>query len=419
MVSGSSPLLWILLGILFLDFIMDQLLDYLNLKHHKKELPEELKGIYDEDSYRKSQEYHQATTRFSFITSTFNFLLVSGVIITGTAGWLDGWVKESFLNPVASSLIFFGILFIASDLIHLPFSIYRTFVIEERFGFNKMTPNTFMLDKIKGYFLGAIVGGILLSVLLILLNKLGRDFWIWFWLVIAVFMIFLNMFYTSLIVPLFNKLRPLENGPLREAIESYSQGVGFPLTNVFVIDGSKRSTKANAYFSGLGPKKKVVLFDTLINNHTTSELVAVLAHEVGHFKKKHILVGLLLSLVQTGAILFILSLVVFNPALSIALGADELSIPLNLIAFSILFTPISHLTGIFMNMVSRKNEFEADRYAAETFGGSALQEALKKLSVNNLSNLTPHPAYVFVHYSHPPLLERLKALKAVNRKEEQ
>jgi STE24 endopeptidase len=277
-----------------------------------------------------------------------------------------------------------------------------------------MDLKTFIADKIKGYLIAIIVGGLILGGLLLLINELGKDFWIWFWIAISLFLIFVNMFYTSLIVPLFNKLKPLEDGDLRMAIQEYSKNVGFPLDNIFVIDGSKRSTKANAYFSGLGSKKKIVLYDTLIQNHSKEELVAVLAHEVGHFKKKHIILGLILSVAQIGIMLFILSLLVFNTDLSKALGATTNTIHLNLIAFGILFSPISHLIGIFMNLISRKNEYEADRFAASTYNGNALQEALKKLSVNNLSNLTPHPAYAFFHYSHPPLLERLRALRKVS-----
>jgi len=388
-------------------------LGLLNILKLKAELPDELKGIYDEEKYKKSQEYHKTNAKFGFITATFNFIVVLTIVLIGGFGWVDELVSDHFSNSILTTLLFFGILFIASDIIHLPFSIYRPFVIEEKFGFNKTTPKTFLIDKIKGYLLGIIVGGLIIGILLVLINQLGKDFWIWFWLVIGIFMIFINMFYTSLIVPLFNKLKPLEEGELKTTIHAYSQKVDFPLTNVYVIDGSKRSTKANAYFSGIGSKKKIVLFDTLINNHSKEELIAVLAHEVGHYKKKHILIGLLLSLIQTGIMLYVLSLFIFNPVLSQALGSDRNSIGVNLVAFGILFTPISHIVGIFMNIFSRKNEYEADRYAAETYNGNALSTALKKLSVNNLSNLTPHPAYVFMHYSHPPLLQRLKALKKV------
>jgi STE24 endopeptidase len=412
----SQSLLIVIIGILTADFILDQVLDFLNLKSHQSSIPSELEGIYDNEKYKKSIAYHKANARFGFISSTFNFLLVTTVILTGTFGWLDSNLKSSIsANPIFVSLAFFGILFIISDLINTPFSLYKTFVIEKEFGFNKMSLKTYLLDKIKGYVLGGIVGGIILGILLLLIDKLGPNFWIFFWVVISIFMVFINMFYTSLIVPLFNKLKPLEDGELRQAIQKYSLKANFPLDNIFVIDGSKRSTKANAYFSGLGPKKKIVLYDTLIQNHTIEELVAVLAHEVGHFKKKHIITGLLLSIIQTGMILFILSLLVFNPDLSKALGANSTTIHLNLIAFGILFSPISHIIGIFMNMISRKNEFEADHFAASTYNGIELQNALKKLSVDNLSNLTPHPAYVFLHYSHPPLLQRLTALKQVEK----
>lgn len=409
----SQHLLILLITILSFDFILNLILDYLNFKHQNTPVPEELKGVYDEEKLKKSREYQQANTKFGFITSSINFLLVLCVIATGLLGWLNDTLLTKFESPIWSSLAFFGILFIASDIINTPFSVFRTFVIEEKFGFNKTTFKTYLGDKLKSYLLTVVIGGFVLWILFFLIGELGENFWIWFWIVISIFMIFINMFYTSLIVPLFNKLQLLEQGELRTAIEEYSAKVKFPLTNVFTIDGSKRSSKANAYFSGIGEKKKIVLFDTLINNHTKEELVAVLAHETGHFKKKHIIQGLILSVVQTGVILFILSLLIFNKDLSIALGSENLSVPLNLLAFGILFSPISHIIGIGMNLLSRKNEYEADRYAAETYNGKALQDALKKLSVNNLSNPTPHPAYVFIHYSHPPLVERLKELGKV------
>jgi STE24 endopeptidase len=259
--------------------------------------------------------------------------------------------------------------------------------------------------------LGALIGGAMLSLLIYLVNIIGPDFWIWFGLIAALFILLVNMFYTSIILPLFNKLTPLSDGELKSAIESFAKKVNFPLDNVFVMDGSKRSAKANAFFSGIGKKKKIVLYDTLINNHSKEELVAVLAHEVGHFKKKHIVWSYLISITQVFFVLFVLSKMVFNENLSVALGGSQQAIHLNLIAFGILFSPISGITGLLMSMLSRKNEFEADAYAKENFDGNALSNALKKLSVDSLSNLYPHPVYVFFHYSHPPLLQRLDALK--------
>jgi STE24 endopeptidase len=283
-------------------------------------------------------------------------------------------------------------------------------VIEDRYGFNKMSVKTFINDKLKGYPLGAVIGGGLLSVLIYLVKWIGPDFWIWFSLIACAFILAMNMFYTSIILPLFNKLTPLPDGELKDAIEAFSRKVNFPLDNIFVIDGSKRSSKSNAFFSGIGKKKKIVLYDTLIQNHSNDELVAVLAHEVGHFKKKHIVWSYVLSVVQIVFTLYILSLMIFNESVSFALGGSQLAIHLNLLAFGILFSPISGITGLLMNLLSRKNEFEADAYARETFGGEALGRALKKLSVDNLSDLYPHPWYVFFHYSHPPLLTRLRAI---------
>ncbi len=407
---NAEIILYLLLATITLDFVLEFILDFLNLNYQKDELPEALKGIYEEDKFKKSQEYLKVNTRFGFLTSTFSYVLMMAVLLFGWLGWLDIFMKLTFSNSIVQSLAFFATLFVVSDVINIPFSLYKTFVIEERFGFNKSTMKIFFLDKLKGYAMAFVLGGVILTALLWLVQEMGQNFWIWFWLVISVFILLINLFYTSVILPLFNKLTPLGQGDLRAAIERYSQQVNFPLTNIFVMDGSKRSAKSNAFFSGIGKKKKIVLFDTLISNHTEEELVAVLAHEAGHYKKNHIVQGLVVSILQTGLILFILSLFIFNREMSYALGGGEGSIHLNLIAFFMLFSPISHFTGILANMWSRKNEYEADRYAAETYSGEALANALKKLSADNLSNLTPHPAHVFVHYSHPPLLQRLKAL---------
>lgn len=407
----ASTILILLLAILSFDFAFSKVLEYLNIKSMKEELPEEVKDIYDAEKYSKSIAYAKANNKFGLLTSSFSFVLSFVLLATGFFGWLDGLVNQYVANAELVSLAFFGVLFLASDIINIPFQLYDTFVIEEKFGFNKTTPKTYIFDKLKGYLLAAVIGGVILYVLLKLMAAFGPNFWIYFWIVISAFMLFMNMFYTSLILPLFNKLTPLDEGELKSAIEDYSRKVKFPLDNIFVIDGSKRSAKSNAFFSGIGKKKKIVLYDTLIENHSKEELVAVLAHEVGHFKKKHVITGYLLSILQTGFTLFIMSLIIFSPAMSEAMGGSQMAIHLNLLAFGILYSPISHFVGVFMNILSRKNEYEADAYAGSTYNSTYLQQALKKLSVDNLSNLFPHPAYVFINYSHPPLLQRLAAMQ--------
>lgn len=406
-----ETILLIILIISIVSYVFDQVLDYINLKALRKDIPADIEAFYNKEKYQKSLDYQRERMRFSFITSAFGFLLSVGMLVVGGFGWVDSWIRPFINHEIALALLFFGVIMIASDLLTIPFQWYGTFVIEEKYGFNKTTVRTFITDKLKGYALGALVGGLLLSLLIYLINFIGPDFWIWFGLLAAVFILVVNMFYTSLILPLFNKLTPLADGELKTAIEAFARKVNFPLDNIFVMDGSKRSAKANAFFSGIGKKKKIVLYDTLINNHTTEELVAVLAHEVGHFKKKHIVWSYLISIIQVFFVLFVLSRMVFNENLSIALGGTQQAIHLNLIAFGILFSPISGITGLLMSMLSRKNEFEADAYAKKEFDGNALSNALKKLSVDSLSNLYPHPVYVFFHYSHPPLLQRLDALK--------
>ncbi len=408
---NPETILYIILGISLISYLFDQTLDYLNLKALKPEVPAEIQDFYDTEKYQKSLAYQKEQSRFSFFSSAFSFILSFGMLLFGGFGFIDSWLRPLIENQIVLALVFFGVIMIVSDIVSIPFQWYSTFVIEEKYGFNKTTVKTFILDKLKGYVLGAVIGGALVSVLIYLVNSIGPDFWIWFGLIAATFILFVNMFYTSLLLPLFNKLTPLGDGELKTAIEQFSKKVNFPLDNIFVMDGSKRSAKANAFFSGIGKKKKIVLYDTLITNHSTEELVAVLAHEVGHFKKKHIIWSYLISIVQVFFVLFVLSRMIFNEDLSLALGGSQQAIHLNLIAFGILFSPISGITGLLMSLLSRKNEFEADAYAKETYDGSALSNALKRLSVDSLSNLYPHPAYVFFHYSHPPLLQRLAALK--------
>jgi STE24 endopeptidase len=401
----------IIITILAIDFALERVLDYLNGRKWSSDLPEELRDIYDAGQYKKQQEYKKVNDRFTLVTSTFSFILIMLMLLLGGFRVVDGWAREITQHSILLVLVFFGILAVASDIIHTPFSLYDIFVIEEKFGFNRTTPRTYILDKIKGWLLGALIGGGLLALVVWFYQLASSLFWIYAWILASFFSIFMAMFYSSLIVPLFNKQTPLEDGELKDSIHAFSEKAGFKLDNIYVIDGSKRSTKANAYFTGLGPKKRIVLYDTLIKELTNQEIVAVLAHEIGHYKKKHMLTGILAGIVQTGITLFIFSLMVANPALSMALGGRESSFHLGLIAFGVLYSPISLLAGLLMNHVSRRNEYAADRFVKENSDAGALMEALKKLSSKNLSNLTPHPAYVFFHYSHPTLLQRIRALK--------
>lgn len=412
-----TTIFWLIIAILVFDFVLERALDYLNTTRWSDRVPDELKGIYDEEKYRKQQAYSKTNHRFGMLTSSFSFVLILGMLFLGGFALVNNWALSVSANPIISALIFFGILLLASDILTTPFDLYSTFVIEERFGFNKTTAKTYIFDKLKGWLLGAVIGGGLMALIIWIYTKTGQNFWLWVWLVISVFSIFMAMFYSSLIVPLFNKQTPLEDGELKSAINAFASKVGFKLDNIFVIDGSKRSTKANAYFAGLGSKKRIVLYDTLIKDMEIPELVAVLAHEIGHYKKKHIIWSLILGILQTGIMLFVFSLVIDSPELSQALGVDKAYFHIGLITFGILYSPLSSLIGIGMNVFSRKNEYEADAFAAENYSAEPLATALKKLSVNNLSNLRPHPAYVFVHYSHPTLLQRLKAMKNAEGKQ--
>ncbi|WP_452223242.1 M48 family metallopeptidase [Lacinutrix chionoecetis] len=407
----STTLFYILIAIIIISFIIDKILNALNAKHFNDAIPQPLSDVYDKEEYKKSQNYKKTNYRFALITSAFSLVLTLGFFFLDGFAYIDAIARQITDNEILITLIFFGIIMLGSDIVTTPFSYYKTFVIEEKFGFNKTTKKLFIIDKIKGWFMGIIVGGGILALLTWFYQVAGEQFWLYAWVLIAVFTMFMNLFYSRLIVPIFNKQTALEAGSLRDAISNYAQTVGFNLDKIFVIDGSKRSTKANAYFSGFGSEKRVTLYDTLINDLEEDEIVAVLAHEVGHYKKKHIVFNLLTSVLLAGFTLYILSLLISNPLLSQALGVAEPSFHIGLIAFGVLYTPISTLTGLIMNWFSRKFEYQADNYAKTTYKAEPLITSLKKLSKNSLSNLTPHPAYVFMHYSHPTLLERLKNLR--------
>lgn len=401
----------LLIGVVAFGFIAGKILSYLNFRQKVPKVPETLHHYLNDQKLQESKKYQDANYRFGLISGIFSFVLTIIFIGKGWFGEVDSWVKTFEIAPLFESVVFFAIIFIGSDLLSLPFDYYHTFVIEEKYGFNKSTIKTFFSDKLKGYLLSILIGGGLFMLFLWLVHQMGKDFWWQFWIIAAVFMVLINLFYTALILPLFNKLTPLADGELKDKIIAYAQSVDFPLHNIFIMDGSKRSSKANAFFSGFGKRKKVVLYDTLLDQHPPEELVAVLAHEVGHYKKKHIIWSMVLSVLQIGLLLFVLGLFIFNEPMSLALGGDVWSVELNLIGFTMLFSPISTVLGIGMNWLSRKNEFEADDYAKTTFAGIPLAEALKTLSVKTLSNINPHPWYVFVNYSHPPLLERLERLE--------
>jgi len=401
--------------IVLLSFLLERWLEFLNSRHRGHSLPLEVADVYDSERYGKQQAYKREKDRLDMIGSGVQFVAILVVLLTGAFAWVNELAAAVTTHPIWQAVVFFALLGFASDLLSTPSAVYNTFVIEERYGFNKTTPTTFVLDKLKGWLLGLVIGGGLLALVLWIYYQTAGYFWLLAWAAITLFSLLISMFYSEIIVPLFNKQRPLEEGELRDKLEAFSDRAGFELKDIYVIDGSKRSTKANAYFTGLGPKKRIVLYDTLIEKLENDQIVAVLAHEIGHYKKRHIVSGVVLSTLQTGVFLFILSLFIDSLALSQALGATETVVHLNLVGFALLFTPISLATGLGLNWISRRHEYEADRFAAERLGALPLIDGLKRLSKNNLSNLTPHPLYVTVHYSHPPLLQMIRAMKGVAR----
>ena len=408
---NAEILFYIIIGIILINFIKDKILNAINARHFNDPIPEELSDVYDAEAYKKSQHYKATNYKFGIWSSLFSIVLTLAFLFLDGFEYVDNIARSYSDKPVVIALIFFGIIMIASDIITTPFAIYKTFVIEERFGFNKTTKATFILDKLKGLLMMAILGGGIIALIIWFYQLTGNQFWLYAWGIVTVFTVFMNMFYSRLIVPLFNKQSPLEDGDLRHKISEYAKSVGFSLNKIFIIDGSKRSTKANAYFSGFGSEKRVTLYDTLINDLNDEEIVAVLAHEVGHYKRKHIIFNLVTSIALTGLTLYILSIFISNPLLSNAIGVEIPSFHVGLIAFGLLYSPISEVTGLIMNYVSRVFEYQADDYAKNSYKAEPLISSLKKLSKNSLSNLTPHKAYVFMHYSHPTLLDRVRNLQ--------
>jgi STE24 endopeptidase len=386
--------------------------EFVNLKQVNTDLPDEFKDLYDAESYKKSQEYLKVTTKFSWIVSFLDIIIL--LIFWFMKGFpiLDHLVRGFGYNSVISGLLYMGILLGFKFIISLPFSIYSTFVIEEKFGFNKTTPKTFVLDLIKSIILSTIFGGILLSLILLFFENAGEYAWLYCFISVTGFVFLIQYLYPVFIMPLFNKFYEIEDGELKTSLMNYSKSINFPLTKIFKMDGSKRSTKSNAFFTGFGNNKRIVLFDTLIEKHTVSELVAVLAHEMGHYKKNHIKKMMIISIGQMGIIFYLLSVFLGYDELFKAFYMENISIYAGLIFFSMLFSPISFFLNILMQYISRKHEYEADDFAVKTTSENIhLIDALKKLSVDNLSNLTPHPLFVFLNYSHPPVLKRIAAMK--------
>ena len=408
---NAQTLFFVIIAILAGQYLLDLWLEMLNKKNWCATLPESLIGVYDEAKFEQHRHYRAVNHRFGLVYGFWGMAIMLAFLLSGGFAWLDGWVRSCTDQPILQSLLFFGVILVGNNLLDLPFSYYQTFVVEGRFGFNKTTPKTFVLDILKSAMLAIVLGIPLLALVVWFHLEAGAWFWLYTLMAIGAFMLLMNLFYTSWILPLFNRLTPLPEGELRQAIEQYSRTIGFKMGDIYLMDGSRRSTKANAFFSGFGPRKKIVLFDTLVNDLSTQEVVAVLAHEVGHYRLKHTLWGLVASLLQMANILFLLGLVVNSPLMTQAVGVSEPSFHIGLTVFGMIYTPVSLVASLLMNWLSRRNEFAADAFAGKTYSAGWLASALKKISVKALSNPTPHPAYVFFHYSHPPLLQRLEALE--------
>jgi len=408
--------LWIIIGALLLEYILYNLARHLDLQNISTQLPGEFKTYYSASEYARSQDYLGENSRFSYLTSTFDLFLFFIILFFGLFNNVDLWIRSFEFSPIVSGLLFFGTLFFIQDIVSTPFAVYRTFVIEDKFGFNKTTPKTYLLDKIKSYFLLIIIGGLILSLILFFFDKFGELAWLYAWLFVSVFLILVQPLFTMFIAPLFNTFTPLEEGSLKNKINEFAQKANFPISRIDVMDGSRRSSKSNAYFSGLGKSKRIALYDTLIDKHSEDELLSIIAHEIGHYKRKHNIKGIIMGVIQTGVMFFLLSIFLNNESLFAVFKMENLSVYGSLLFFSILYSPMELIMSFVGNAVSRKHEFEADSFAKESIGtGEFLIEGLKKLTVTNLGNLTPHPLTVWLHYSHPPVLKRISALSSSNQ----
>ena len=407
---------WLLIGIItfvLIDFAAGRVINFLNENSKNQPLGPEAADIYSEAEYQKSMAYGTANYKLESISSVVSTSVILAAIILGFFANLDGFIRERISNDLLVTVLFIGILIVLSSLGSLPAGIYSTFVIETKYEFNKTTPKLFIADQVKNLLLSLGIGLPLLYAIAWIYQELQSVFWLVGWLLVASFTLFMFVFGARIFLPLFNKLKPLPEGELRDAIEIYCKSQGFPLSKLYEMDASKRSTKLNAFFSGMGKVKIIGLYDTLIEKLNTEEIVAVLAHEVGHYKRKHTLTMFLFSNVQTLILFSLMGWLLSNPNLSAALGSDVPSFQLSMLAFFLLFAPVSTVLGLINNSFSRYNEYQADQYSIETYPGAVeyMYSALKKLSVNSLSNLNPHPIYVAVHYSHPPILKRLAKLK--------
>ena len=404
-------MLTLLLSLVVLNYLVDSLVKVLNYRESRKPLHPKLATLYSESEYRRSLEYSQANFSLSIINATYSVLVMILALALGLFGAIDSFVRERVGSEILVAILFFAIVGLVSDLLDLPFDIYGTFVVEARFGFNKMSIKTFIMDKFKGYLLAGLIGGGLLALIVFIYQETGSAFWILGWLLLSIFSLVMFMFGTTLILPLFNKLKPLEDGELKDEILKYCAQEGYSIGRLFVMDASKRSSKANAFFAGLGKSKTIVLFDTLIEKLSTNEIMAVLAHEIGHYKRRHTLYGFVLSIAQSLVIFAVLGWALRFPELSTALGSDIPSFHLSILAFFIIFSPLSFALDLISNGISRRNEYDADQFAKQTYAGEPLKSGLIKIATDSLANLSPHPLAVKIYATHPPLLQRLNALE--------
>lgn len=404
-----------ILIILLARYLVDLAAEWLNVRNMSMHVPDEFKGLYDDDRYRKSQEYLRDNTRVGIIRDTFHTGIIMVFIVAGGFDLVDRFVRGFGLSSIESGLMFTGILALSVKIIDLPFSVYDTFFIEEKYGFNRTTSGVFVMDFFKLILMTAVIGAPVLAVVIWFFEEAGGLAWLYCWVAVALIQICLMFVAPAMIMPLFNRFEPLEEGELKKAIEDCARSQDFEIKGIYTMDGSKRTARSNAFFTGFGRFRRIVLFDTLLEKHTVQELVSIIGHEIGHYTKKHILKGVLRYMLTSGAAFYLLSLFIGNQALFLAFKMQNVSVYAGLVFFGFLFEPFAVATGVIENYISRRQEHEADKFAVEACGSpEALISGLKKLSVDNLSNLTPHSFTVFMRHSHPPIQERIAAIRAMD-----
>jgi STE24 endopeptidase len=417
---------WLLLTFLAVFLLRSATQIYLNwlnlsyLRQHGTKVPEIFQDTIDPEKLKRISAYTVDSGHFNMVATLANQGVFLAILLSGFLPWLVKTINLWKYGPIGSGLIFFAILSIFANLLRIPFGLYETFVIEERYGFNVMSFKTWFLDLLKSIVIVAILGGLLLGLLLALVIHGGNTWWVWAWMLVGGFELILLWLFPVVILPLFNKFDPIENKGLEDRIRTLMEKVGLRTKGIFKMDASKRSKHTNAFFVGLGRNKRIVLFDTLLASHTEEEVLAVLAHEAGHWKKKHVLRMLVLLEILSFVSFYAVAKFLDWPLLYKTFGFQESVVYVGLFLIGAFISLLGYFAQPLESAISRRFELEADDFVLELMEtGEPMRNALRRLASDNLANLTPHPFYAWVNYSHPPLIERIERLSHFKKDDEE